>query len=190
MREIHLGGKFAAGRVALVDDADYDLVMQHKWHIVEERRRQRSRIHGPYARTMIYVPGQGKVGKKAPYMHNLIIGQLGVDHRDHDGLNNQRSNLRPATPAQNSQNVRKISGCSSQYKGVTRRRDESAWRAVIVVDRKSIPLGRFAHEVDAARAYDAAALRYFGEFASLNFPGLDAIPDGGALLDAQEMRTA
>lgn len=91
-----------------------------------------------------------------------------VDHKNHNTLDNRRSNLRIATSRQNSYNKAKSNGKSSLFKGVCRRR--SKWRARIFVDNKQISLGDFVDEVSAARAYDAAARRIFGEFAAVNFP--------------------
>ena len=103
------------------------------------------------------------------YMHSLITGFAEVDHWDGDGLNNRRSNLREVTHAQNMGNARKQYGCSSQYKGVYW--GGKKWQAQIGVNHGTRYLGRFVNEEDAARAYDAAALEAWGEFARLNFPG-------------------
>lgn len=130
MRTIPLSGNAARGRVALVDDEDYDRVMRHRWHVFEKRE-----------------PG-----------------------KRHDGLNNQRHNLRVATQMQNGQNQRPQTGKSSQYKGVSWYKASSAWRARIRVNKVLILLGEFASELEAAYAYDAAAREAFGEFACTNFP--------------------
>ena len=108
-------------------------------------------------------------------MHRLILGApLGadVDHRDGDGLNNTRSNLRLASRSQNMANVtRTVHGASSKYKGITfiARLRLHPWKAQITVGGQHIDLGRWATEEEAARAYDAAAVKYFGEFARTNF---------------------
>ena len=166
MRTVPLYGKTAAGRVALVDDEDYDLVMQHRWHVREIRRA--GRVNGPYAIT--YLSRRDHAGKAPPlFMHVLIMGRTGVDHFDHDGLNNQRSNLRPATGTQNGGNRRKqVAAASSSYKGVTLVRG-TRWRAHIGHAGKHIHLGYFPDEESAARAYDRAARRLFGPFACTNF---------------------
>lgn len=159
--EVPLYGKKAAGRVAFVDDGDYDLVMQYRWHIQADKRAPGQLPHGPYARTNT---GNGKV----MLMHTLITGWPLVDHQDHNGLNNRRSNLREATKAQNGANQWKRPGRSSRYKGVVWYRNR--WVAQIGVSGESRYLGRFLNEEDAARAYDAAALEAFGEYAYPNFP--------------------
>ena len=163
METVTLHGKKAAGRVALVDDEDYDLVMGYRWNVKEEVRN--GLPHGPYATTLYTVEGKLRV----MLMHKFLTGWPRTDHIDHNGLNNQRSNLRPATHAQNQQNAR--SGCgTSIYKGVSWDKRARKWRAVIRPERVQRYLGFFVNEEDAARAYDAAALELYGEYACINFP--------------------
>jgi len=140
---------------ALVDDADVPLVGSYRWYLLRNR-------HTCYA--------MARPGGITIYMHCLIMFQWGIDHRDHDGLNNQRSNLRPATQGQNNANRRSKSGSASAYKGVYRRDACAGWRAQIMAGKRSVHLGSFATEEDAGRAYDAAALALWGEYARLNFP--------------------
>jgi hypothetical protein len=165
MRTVPLSGKKAAGRVALVDDEDYDLVMQYRWHIHDPEPKPGQQRKGPYAVTNGYAGGRRHYQR----MHCLIMGRKGIDHKDHDGLNNQRSNLRPATGSQNNQNARPRLAGSSQYKGVCLVRRGRWWRAYIDCDGKRRWLGDFASELEAAYAYDAAARALFGEFACPNF---------------------
>jgi hypothetical protein len=106
-------------------------------------------------------------------MHRLVLG-LGdnkqiVDHFDHNGLNNQKSNLRPCSNSENISNSRKIIPKTSRYKGVCWDKERNKWLAKISINKKDIKIGRFDKEKDAARAYDEAALKYFGEFACTNF---------------------
>jgi len=165
MMTVPLGGKRAAGRVALVDDQDWELDSQYRWHIFEVIRAGRN--NGPYAVTTIRLPD----GKRcALYMHNLVMGRLGVDHQNHDGLDNQRANLRPATRDQNMHNLRSRIASSSSFKGVSWDRGNRKWKAQIVIGGRKRHLGLFAAGDDAARAYDAAALAAWGEYAWLNFP--------------------
>ncbi|HEY1248462.1 MAG TPA: AP2/ERF family transcription factor [Nitrososphaera sp.] len=156
MKEIPL----TRGEVALVDDEDYDWLMQWKWHYTS---------NGYAAR---------RDGKYGPIilMHRQILGlepgdKTQSDHIDRDKVNNQRFNLRIASNRQNSMNTstRKILFRSSEYKGVTQYRD-GRWMARIMVNYQQIFLGYFNTEEEAARAYDEAAIRYFGEYAYLNFP--------------------
>ncbi len=162
MKTVPLHGRKAAGRVTRVDDGDYDLVMQYRWNVKETLRELPRRSDGPYAVTTV---------KRATlYMHDLIMGAKGVDHRDHDGLNNQRSNLRPATEQQNRRNTRNRLGYSSQHKGVYWSKTRRCWHALITIDSRSRNLGFYISETEAALAYDDAARKVFGEFACLNFP--------------------
>ena len=101
-------------------------------------------------------------------MHTLIAGVKGPDHVNSNGLDNRRINLREASQAQNCANQRLHSNNTSGYKGVSRERAERRWKARICVKGRHIFLGRFDDPVEAARAYNEAALEYFGEFAWLN----------------------
>ena len=96
----------------------------------------------------------------------LIVTTL-VDHKDGDSLNNQFENLRPTDYRGNNRNVRKQPGTSSFFKGVCW--SQGRWQAMLSVNKKGLYLGRFCDELEAAKAYDAAAKKYFGEFARLNF---------------------
>lgn len=164
--EIPLYGKNVQGRVALVDLGDYDLVMRYRWFVQEREGPDTDRPPLTYATTKASAREPG--GGRKIYMHRLITGFAEVDHWDGNGLNNRRSNLRDATHAQNGGNARKHPGCSSRFKGVYW--SKGKWQAQIGVNHRTRYLGRFDSEVDAGRAYDAAALDAWGEFARLNFP--------------------
>jgi AP2 domain len=160
LARVTLYGRVAAGRTALVDAADAELVAPFRWR-VRERKGGRSsyavawRSARPYAEVM---------------MHSLITGWPLTDHRNHNGLDNRRANLRDATVRQNTHNTRPRLGSTSQYKGVSRASDCNRWLAQIYIGGRKTYLGIFVIEEDAARAYDAAARGEFGEFAYLNFP--------------------
>lgn len=101
--------------------------------------------------------------------HTMVAGYLHVDHKDRDKLNNTRANLRPATKSQNMANTpKRLAGATSVYRGVAWMRSRCKWRARIKVNYKSIHLGLFESELDAARAFNRAAEKYFGEYAVLN----------------------
>ena len=164
VRTVPLHGKKAAGRVALVDDEDYDLVMRYRWYVWEVLRKRGQ--SGPYAIAPIRRDGKQTTIR----MHMLITGWPMTDHIDHDGLNNQRSNLRPATPGQNMHNMRAHRDSFSRFKGVSWNYECNNWTAQICVNGRNRRLGGYPFEEDAARAYDAAAHEAFGEYACLNFP--------------------
>lgn len=159
------------GYEALVDDEDFDWLSQFSWHYT-----QSSITETGYARRFEKVDGK----KVYTTMHREILNLTGrgvnVDHKNHNGLDNQKENLRVCTLSQNLQNRRvcKTEKNHSKYKGVClshgRPNRPKKWRAYIGVNRKTIHLGFFVTEEEAARAYDEAALKYFREFACINFP--------------------
>ncbi|UQV43447.1 HNH endonuclease [Janthinobacterium lividum] len=105
------------------------------------------------------------------YMHRVILGlenDLIGDHRNGDRLDNTRANLRSCTYSQNNMNARKRGGCTSIQKGVYWCKQKSKWHARIKLDGKARHLGFFSDEVDAGKAYNAAAAALFGPFAKLN----------------------
>jgi len=155
MKEI----KLTQGKVALVDDEDYEYLSQFQWQI--------KKTNGLfYAKRGVWVTERNN--NIHIYMHREIIDapiKMDVDHIDGNGLNNQKSNLRICVHAQNMANMKKRKG--KQYKGITPRRE--GWLAQIKVNYAHIYLGDYKTKEDAARAYDRAAIKYFGEFANLNF---------------------
>jgi hypothetical protein len=179
MRTVPLYGKKAAGRVALVDGEDYDLVMQYRWNVWQPAAEPGQRQEGPYAITNIRVNDGQRHRQRSVRMHTLITGWRLVDHQDHNGLNNQRSNLRLATSGENARNARtRVGSKTSQYKGVSRHKSRG-WVAYIVMEGRRRHLGYFGSEVEAAYAYDAAARELHGKFACPNF----AEPTTQAMLD-------
>lgn len=154
------------GKIALVDDADYDWLNQWKWIASKPAR---SRTYYVYHSVLIARAKR----YTTEWMHRLILGlQMGdkqqCDHIDHNGLNNQRSNLRVCTKTQNMQSSRKRKRRTSKYKGVCWHRHNRKWYSRICVKKKEIHLGFFDSEIDAAAAYNVAALKHFGDFALLN----------------------
>lgn len=105
-------------------------------------------------------------------MHRAILGinsKTKVDHKDGDGLNNQRQNIRVATTSQNGGNRRKqAKPTSSKFKGVCWHKRDKVWQVMIMANGKYTYVGFFQSEVEAAMAYNKAATSLFGEFAHLN----------------------
>lgn len=145
------------GRVAYVDDADYPALSKFNWHSCNGYAARRLHVsEDPLRRRVL--------------MHHAITGWKSVDHEDGNGENNQRYNLRRATKKQNNMAFRRKSfGTSSKYRGVCFDRSRDKWLASIELDGRQMFLGRFSDEASAARAYDVAARKHFGAFASLNF---------------------
>ena len=124
-----------------------------------------------------YVVGHGRRAdgsKETVRLHRMVVGAKPgelVDHINGDGLDNRLENLRICNAQENSRNTKGWRKSSSTFKGVSLHRASGGkWRALIGVGGKSIYLGIFNSEEEAARAYDEAARHHFGEFANLNFP--------------------
>jgi hypothetical protein len=163
MRTVPLVGARAAGRAALVDDEDYELVSGYRWYANQKPATPTRRAWGPYASTDLRrVPGGRYITTP---MHKLITGYALTDHRNGDGLDNRRANLREATPGGNVWNSRPRISSASQYKGVIWNGRHRKWEAQITVGRRLRRLGLYASELDAAAAYAAASLELQGEFA-------------------------
>lgn len=154
------------GKTATVSDEDYERVAALKWHAIK----------GPgltwYAvrRTSRRCPGPRGV----IWMHRFILNApkgIDVDHKDRNGLNNTRENLRLCTKRENMRNtVRTQASKTSRYHGVSYYKSTGKWKAQIKTTEKKVSLGYFLNEIDAAHAFDRAAAHHFGEFAVINFP--------------------
>jgi hypothetical protein len=94
-------------------------------------------------------------------------GQL-TDHKNHNGLDNRRDNIRISTRSQNQSNRIKKAEASSKYKGVSYAGDHKKWRSYIYFNNKTYFLGYFSDELMAAESYNNAAIEFFGDFAYLN----------------------
>ncbi len=148
------------GKEALVDDCDYDFLMQWKWCAAWRKKW--------------YSHRRKEQGSKNTFnMHRAIADRLGfpqgiqIDHKNGNGLDNRRNNLRPATIAQNMRNRGPNQNNSCGVKGVTLSRS-GRWCTRIGVNGKRIYLGTFDTLIEAAKAYNKAAQEHHGDFAWLN----------------------
>jgi hypothetical protein len=158
-RRIYLG----EGKFTLVSPSDFYLFNNFQWCAKEYR----GCFHA------VRFNNHGDKGPMILSMHRLIMTPprgLIVDHRNRNGLDNRRSNLRLATYSQNNCNKPKRKNTSSRFVGVSFDKRGQHWVAYIHHNGKHIWLGRFDNEIDAAKARDKAARQYHGEFARLNFP--------------------
>lgn len=149
----------STGLICYVDDEDYEKVNCYSWNKLEGRNTN-------YAKTTLYMP------KRSMQMHRFLMNvtdpKVQVDHIDGNGLNNQKNNLRIALNGQNRRNSKKQrTKSNSQYKGVCRAY-KNKWRATITIDSKQHFLGYFENEIDAAKAYNAAAILNDPNFSAIN----------------------
>lgn len=152
------------GKVALVDDEDFECVNQFKWHAHNSHGRWYAERMGPRPK------------RQRIKMHRVIANRMGIvdasrviDHRDGHTLDNRRINLRPATTAENNRNQKTFQTNTLGLKGVSRTNRGKPFMARISPDNHCLYLGAFDTAEQAARAYDAAARMFFGEFARTNY---------------------
>lgn len=166
MREIPLHGKYGEGRFAKVDDEDYERLSKRRWYV----------DNCGYARCHELK----KVNPCRPVllMHRLVMenaikeGQM-IDHINGDKLDNRKENLRICTNQQNMCNRGKLihkkeGAIHSMYKGVRGYGKRGKWVARISIDGKVKHIGVYETEEEAAKAYNAEAMRIQGCFAKLN----------------------
>lgn len=145
-------------RYAIVDDEDFVRVSIYNWQYHNQG----------YAHRTYRVNGK----KTTISMHRFIMGDipegLEVDHKDSNGLNNQKNNLRICKPSDNRKNRSKGINCTSRFKGVTKQKNRNNYRVTINHNKKMYHLGCFDNEIKAALAYNIKAKELHGEFAKLN----------------------
>ncbi len=147
---------------AQVDDEDFEWLRRYNWYA----EKNGNTFYAKMDKLISKIPRKRMI----LYMHTAIMNTgpgMVVDHIDGNGANNQRSNLRVCTQAENARNSAKPKNGKLKYKGVSLR-DHRKIIATICFNRKKIQLGSFATQEEAALAYNAAAIKYHGEFARLN----------------------
>jgi hypothetical protein len=141
----------------LIDDEDYEILLQNGWYCTK-------------AGNTYYLRNDSFFIKRT-YFHRLILNcpkNKVIDHINGNGLDNRKENLRICDKQQNHFNSQKGSGYTSKYLGVSWDKAKNLWRASIMVNRKTLYLGRFKSEELAASAYNEASKKYFKEFGKLN----------------------
>ena len=144
--------KLSQGKYALVDDEDYSRISVFKWRAYKNRNTW-------YAR---------RSNGKSAYisMHHAVIEKnVRTDHKNGNGLDNRKLNLREATRSQNTANRKHY---KNKYHGIDFHKKSGGWRARVCKDQKSYYIGAFKTQQEAFIAYNKKAIELFGEFASLN----------------------
>lgn len=165
MKKIFLGGKYGSiiGNYVFVDDEDYERLNKHRWYLWRNKKKDTLKL---YAIRAIYPSG------KTIYMHRVILAvpskKIDIDHKNHNGLDNRKKNLRICSRSENQQNSRKQKNKTSIYKGVSLERKLGKWRSEIMTKIGKKFLGYFKDEKKAARAYNQAAVKYFKKFHNIN----------------------
>lgn len=151
------------GKFAQVDDEDYDYLNQWKWCANKKPNENYYAV-----RRASILQGETKEIR----MHRIIMKTpdgMECDHINHNGIDNQKSNLRNCTHGQNMKNRTSAKNASSKYLGVYWYKVNKKWRATISINGKVTHLGTFKTEIEAAKAYNIMAEKHYGEFANLNF---------------------
>jgi hypothetical protein len=141
-----------------VDTVDYPAIAHLRWYATSRPNRNERQT---YVQASIYTAGLNS----AVLLHQTLTGEKHFDHRDGSGLDNRRSNLRPAGLVNNNGNLRLQLRSTSGYKGVSWSKRQQQWE---VHCRKKF-LGYYDDVIEAATVYDAEAVKQFGEFAKTNF---------------------
>lgn len=146
------------GKFALVSIQDYEAVSKHKWS-----------LHPGDRVGKLFYASRSENGKVIKLHREIMNAQKGefVDHIDGNGLNNVRENLRLVSHKENMANQRKRAG-KSKYRGVYFNKSHGKWRAQIQIEGKRTYLGSFASEIEAAKAFNDACLKFYNGKGELN----------------------
>jgi hypothetical protein len=160
-------------RYAIVDPADYYPLSKHIW-LAYDRKGSYTilRFSDRQACFVPFTMHRAVMQMKLESQNQILPPDLVIDHINNNPCDNRRSNLRLATITQNNRNKRSRGGVS-KYKGVVYRAHKKLWVARISVNGKRKYIKSCKSEIDAAKAYDLAAKKYYGEFAYLNFPPME-----------------
>jgi len=163
MKELVLHSKKHGTHTVLYDDEDHDLISKYHWNLYSSKRH-----HTIYVNSRCVINGKSTTLRFHRIVLSVTSANMQVDHKNGNGLDNRKSNLRICTAVQNGGNQNISIKNTSGFKGVHRNKINGRWIAKVGYNNKKIVLGTFHSIIDAAIAYNNAALKYHGEFARLN----------------------
>lgn len=147
------------GQEIMIDDENFDFLNQFVWKVIKKMKTYKD----------VQSTHFGKIVRMSRLIMKITDPKIFIDHIDGNTFNNQKSNLRLATPSQNSRNIGKRKGnYTSKYKGVNWNKVKNKWDSRIATDHGRVHVGYFDNEIDAAKAWNNAAVKYHKEFARLN----------------------
>ena len=155
MKKIKIYSKKHGNKYIILDEEDYEKIKKHSWCLDKQPNKN------------IFYVKNSSLGKIYNFLMNPPKGML-VDHFNHNTLDNRKCNLRICTRSQNGMNQFPMKNKTSKYKGATWNKSTNKWHSKIKLNRKTIHLGRWKTQRQAAKAYNCAASILFGEFAYLN----------------------
>jgi hypothetical protein len=163
MKIIKLNSRKYPGHKVIVDDEDFEELSRYNWHPANSHDKKVAYAKGHIDGILI------KMHRFILKIHEYDIKNKLIDHKDQNGLNNQKDNLRICDNSKNKQNAnkRKVK-CSSKYKGVSFNKALCKWQSYIMINQKRFHIGYYNIEEDAALAYNEKAIELFGEFVCLN----------------------
>ena len=146
------------GMKALVDDEDYDNLLNYKWRCLKNGKTHYAifgkRINGKYINI---------------WMHRMIMNakdrKSEVNHINHNGLDNRKENLRITTHDKVIIQSQVSDKKQSKYKGISYHKPTNKWRARININGKTTYLGYYNNEIEAAKSYEKKAIELYGEYA-------------------------